>query len=204
MAASHELVSHVLELLAPMGHARSRRMFGGWGIYLDDVFIALIAFERLYLKVDELSRAEFEAAGCEPFVYEGKPGEVHVMSYWSAPAEALESPGEMRVWAHLALGAALRAKAAAKPKAIRPKPAGRQAATAARGSSRAATRGPSPSTTRKAKPSSTATVVPARTTARPTEQTAAPAARKRAPKRTTPKRTTGPPTATRTTRRPTR
>ena len=31
---------------------RSRRMFGGHGLYVDDLFVGLIAFERLYLKVD--------------------------------------------------------------------------------------------------------------------------------------------------------
>ncbi len=116
MAAREELVAHVLELLAPMGRARSRRMFGGHGIYLDDIFVALVIFERLYLKTDDQTRAAFEAAGCEAFTYESKAGDVHVMAYWTAPAEALESPDEMRPWARRALDAALRAKAAARPK----------------------------------------------------------------------------------------
>jgi DNA transformation protein len=114
--ASNELVLHVLELLAPLGHARSRRMFGGHGIYVDDVFIAIVAYERLYLKTDEQSRSAFEAAHCEAFSFETSKGEVQITSYWSAPAEALESRDEMRPWARRALEAALRAKAAAKPK----------------------------------------------------------------------------------------
>ncbi len=116
MVASHELVAHVLELLAPLGHPRSLRMFGGHGIYVDDLFIALVLFERLYLKADDQTRAAFEAARCEPFTYEGKKGDVHVMSYWTAPADALESSEEMRPWARRAMEAALRAKAALKPK----------------------------------------------------------------------------------------
>ncbi len=116
MAPSHELVAHVLELLAPLGHARSRRMFGGHGIYVDDLFIALVLLERLYLKADDHTRAAFEAARCEPFTYESKKGDVHVMSYWTAPADALESSDEMRPWAKRAIEAALRAKAAVKPK----------------------------------------------------------------------------------------
>jgi DNA transformation protein len=123
MATSQELVAHVLELLAPLGRARAMRMFGGHGIYVDDLFVALVAFERLYLKADEQTRAAFEAARCEAFTYEGKRGEVHVMSYWSAPAEALESSDEMRPWARRAIEAALRTKAAAKPKRATAKPA---------------------------------------------------------------------------------
>lgn len=104
------LVDHCLELLSSVGTARARRMFGGHGLYVDDVFVALIAGERLYLKVDDGSRERFAAAGCEPFVYDGK-GKSITMGYWSAPPEAMESPALMQPWARLALQAALRAAA---------------------------------------------------------------------------------------------
>lgn len=118
MAADHELVEHCRELLAPLGSVRVKRMFGGHGFYVDELFIALIAFGRLYLKADALTRARFEAAGCLPFVYDGK-GKPVTMSYFSAPEDAMESPALMQPWARLALEAAVRArapkKAAAKP-----------------------------------------------------------------------------------------
>ena len=104
-------LSHCLELLAPLGVVRSRRMFGGWGLYLDDLFIALIAGDRLYLKADAASRERFEAAGCEPFVYSAKDKAVS-LGYWTAPADALESPPLMAPWARLAQQAALAARAA--------------------------------------------------------------------------------------------
>ena len=121
----NEIVDHCLELLAPLGRVRARRMFGGHGLYVDDVFMALIAGERLYLKVDAQSREQFAAAGCEPFVYDAKRGAT-AMSYWSAPADAMESPALMLPWARLALQAALRA-AALKPRKAAPRPAGRAA-----------------------------------------------------------------------------
>jgi DNA transformation protein len=105
------LVDHCLELLAPLGAARARRMFGGHGLYVDDLFVAIIALDRLYLKVDDDSRPRFEAAGCEPFVYDAKGSPV-TMSYWTVPAEAMESPALMQPWARLAIAAALRARAA--------------------------------------------------------------------------------------------
>jgi DNA transformation protein and related proteins len=104
------LVAHSLELLSSVGQARSRRMFGGHGLYVDDLFIALIAYDRLYLKADADTRARFEAAGCEPFVYDAN-GKSMTMGYWSAPPEAMESPALMQPWARLALQAALRAAA---------------------------------------------------------------------------------------------
>ncbi len=127
------LVDHCLELLSPVGRPRARRMFGGWGLYVDDLFIALIAFDRLYLKADDQTRARFEAAGSQIFVYPKKNGEQAVMSYWTAPEEAMDSPGAMTPWARLALAAALRARqaSAAKPVSTKRKAAAQAPAPAA-------------------------------------------------------------------------
>ena len=122
-------VDHCLELLAPVGAVRARRMFGGHGLYIDELFVAIVAAERLYLKVDAQTRPSFAAAGGTPFVYDAKSGAV-AMSYSSPPAEALESPALMRPWARLAVEAALRARALKAPAAPRRKPA-RAPATAA-------------------------------------------------------------------------
>ena len=116
--ASPELVAHSLELLAPLGATRVRRMFGGHGFYIDDLFVALIAGERLDLKVDAQTRPLFEAAGCVPFVYDAA-GKSVSLGYFSAPDDAMESPPLMEPWARHALSAALRARAA-KPRAAAP------------------------------------------------------------------------------------
>jgi len=108
---SQGFVDHCLELLAPLGRVRARRMFGGHGIYADDVFVALIAGERLYVKVDADTEARFTAAGCAPFVYEGQAKPIK-MSYWTVPDEAMESPSLMLPWARLAMQAAVKAAAA--------------------------------------------------------------------------------------------
>ena len=125
MASRDALVEHCLELLAPLGQVTARRMFGGWGFHADGLFIALIAYERLYLKADNPTRERFTAAGGEPFVYDGKPGQVISMNYWTVPADAMESPAAMTPWARLAVQAALAARA-------KPAPASKKAAQAAR------------------------------------------------------------------------
>lgn len=135
---TRELALHASELLAPLGAVRTRRMFGGWGLYVDGVFLALIADATLYLKADAASQPRFEAAGCEPFVYDSARGPVR-LGYWTAPQEAMESAALMQPWARLALAAALRARSAQaarrSPKARRSQPAARQAAKRPRQSS---------------------------------------------------------------------
>jgi len=103
------LIEHCSELFAPLGAVRLRRMFGGHGVYCDELFFALIVAERLYLKVDAQSQPAFAAAGCEPFTYE-RMDRLVALGYWSAPPEAMESPALMQPWARLALAAALRAR----------------------------------------------------------------------------------------------
>ena len=112
--------AYCVELLGVIGTARSRRMFGGHGLYVDDLFVAIVAGDELYLKTDALTRPQFEAAGCRPFVYD-KASQAIALSYWSVPGEATESPAQMLPWARLAQGAALRARAAksARPPAVR-------------------------------------------------------------------------------------
>lgn len=124
MPTSPAFVDHCLELIGGLGVARARRMFGGHGLYLDDLFIALIAGEVLYLKTDALSRVRFEAAGCAPFRYTTRHGE-GVMSYHAAPEEAVESPALMAPWVRLAQEAALRSRQSTpQPRAAYRKKAG--------------------------------------------------------------------------------
>jgi DNA transformation protein and related proteins len=99
-------------------------MFGGWGIAIDGMTLAIIADvgsgEKLWLKGDEEARARFEAAGCERFTYQMKD-RLASMGYYTAPEEAMDSQEAMRPWARLALECAVRARAAKPPAKPRPK-----------------------------------------------------------------------------------
>ncbi len=121
-----------IEMLSQLGPVRVRRMFGGQGLYVDDLFMAIIDDGQLYLKSDDVTRERFDAAGCLPFTFPNKDGEPVVTSYRRPPEEALESPPLMLPWARLAFEAALRAanaKAAKKP-ATGQRPAVRKKASA--------------------------------------------------------------------------
>lgn len=124
MPRSNEFVDHVLDQMRHFGPVEARAMFGGWGLYHQGRFFALVAEDTLYLKTDDLNRAAFEAQGLEPFVYEmKKKGERIVMHYRRAPEEALESPAVMAEWARRGYEAALRAAAAkaSRPRGRRPR-----------------------------------------------------------------------------------
>ena len=107
-AKTSEFVTHVLDMLEALGPVSAKRMFGGYGIYLDGLMFALVADDMLYLKVDEETRDVFLAAGLEAFRYARK-GKVYQMSYHAAPEDALENAQLLRDWARKAVDAALRA-----------------------------------------------------------------------------------------------
>lgn len=112
MAARNEFVEHVVEMLRGFGAVAVKRMFGGWGLYHEGVFFALVAADVLYLKADEKSARDFDKLGLEPFAFEKRStGETIVTSYRRAPDEALEDPAVMARWARSAYGAALRKEA---------------------------------------------------------------------------------------------
>jgi DNA transformation protein len=125
MASKPEFAQYCCELLHSAGHCVARRMFGGWGISTEGLTLAIVADlgagETLWLKADEGSRAQFEAALCQRFTYLAK-GAAKSMNYYSTPAPALESPQLMAPWARLALDAALRARASKGVKRAAKKP----------------------------------------------------------------------------------
>lgn len=106
--------SYLRDLFAELGPVSLRKMFGGQGLYHDGVIIGLVIGDELFLKTDAITRGAFEQAGGEPFTYQGK-GKPVVMSYFSPPAEAMESAQAMKPWAQLAWEAALRKRVGEKP-----------------------------------------------------------------------------------------
>ena len=102
-----EFSSHVVDLLQTVGPVYSKRMFGGYGIFLDGLMFALIADNELYLKADKESAGDFSERGLEPFTY-NKKGKLIKMSYFQAPEEAMEDSVIMNEWGNKGYSAALR------------------------------------------------------------------------------------------------
>lgn len=115
-------MSYLLDLMQPVGPVHARPMFGGYGLYRDDLMFGLVSNDTLYLKADAETVADFKGLGLEAFSYRRR-GRLCSLSYYRAPEGALESSEEMGVWVRKGYGAALRS-AAEQRKSRRPRPAG--------------------------------------------------------------------------------
>ncbi|MBV6458577.1 MAG: hypothetical protein HONBIEJF_01709 [Fimbriimonadaceae bacterium] len=107
MAFSPEYRAEVEDKLSAVIPIRTKAMFGGVGIYADDLFFALIAEDKLYLKVSDLNRSDYESAGMKPFYPFDEPKPMH---YWELPPGVIDQPEELKVWVDKAVEVAAQAK----------------------------------------------------------------------------------------------
>jgi DNA transformation protein and related proteins len=109
MRVSASFRDFVLDQLAGLSALEPRAMFGGLGLYSDDVFFGILAADVLYFKVDETNRPEYEAAGSSPF--QPYPDQAISMSYYNVPLVVLEDAVALRQWATRSVAIARAAKA---------------------------------------------------------------------------------------------
>jgi DNA transformation protein len=102
-------VASLDDVFERFGPIRAKRMFGGYGIYRDDLIFALVVDDVLYLKTDAAMAAELAARKLRPFEYT-KQGKRRQISYYTAPAEVFDDPDEAKRWAAKAYAVALSAK----------------------------------------------------------------------------------------------
>lgn len=109
MSKSTEFVNFVVEQMALAGKPTVQSMFGGYGLYLDNIIFAIIVEDRLYFKADTKSRGDFLDLGLRPFTYESN-GKAVSMSYFEAPSDVYDDPEAMLTWTRKAIEASVRAK----------------------------------------------------------------------------------------------
>lgn len=157
--------------LAPLGNVTVVRFFSGAAMRLDGVMFGFMSRGSLFLRVDDVNRPAFVAAGMGPFSYERPTRTVSLDGYYETPADVLEDAGALFDWCRSAYRAALLAgppkrKARAVPKA-KPaqevKPASKRAAKpVSEASSKSAPQQQAkPASKRVAKPASKASPKPA-------------------------------------------
>ena len=70
MASHPDFVNYVYEQLREAGAIRSRKMFGEYGLYCDDLFFAVICDDQLFVKITPQGEAAFPDLPKVP-AYEG-------------------------------------------------------------------------------------------------------------------------------------
>ena len=83
-----------------------RAMFGGYGLYQGRTFFGIIFRGRLYFKTNDATRERYERSGTKPFRPSAKQT---LKNYYEVPAEVLEDPDELVVWAEEAIRLDLKA-----------------------------------------------------------------------------------------------
>ncbi len=97
----------VLERLEPLGELRSKRMFGGLGLYCGSAFFAIAWKGTLYFKVDDTTRPAYERAGAVAFRPLAKRPEMN--GYFEVPESVLVRNERLLEWAAASVAVAKRA-----------------------------------------------------------------------------------------------
>ena len=97
------------DLFAALGKVRTRRMFGGLGIYAGETMFAIAVGGEIFLKADAETARRFEAAGSRIFTYR-RDGRTATMNYWRLPDDGLDDPDRAAAWGRLALEVARQAR----------------------------------------------------------------------------------------------
>lgn len=120
MAVDQAFIDRVHELFAFVPELKTRRMFGGLGVYSGEQMFALGAGGEVFLKADDANRARFEAEDLPAFAPVMQGEVVEMASYRRMPEDAWDDEDVAREWTRLALDAALRARSAKPPRKRKP------------------------------------------------------------------------------------
>ncbi len=93
--------------LAPLGTVAVVRFFSGAALRLDGVMFGFMSRGSLFLRVDDVNRPAFVAAGMGPFSYARPTRTVSLEGYYETPADVLEDAGALFDWCRSAYRAAL-------------------------------------------------------------------------------------------------
>jgi len=96
---------------------------------LDGVMFGFMSRGSLFLRVDDVNRPAFVAAGMGPFSYERPTRTVALEGYYETPADVLEDAGALFDWCRGAYRAALLAGAPKRNARLKPAPKPKPEAT---------------------------------------------------------------------------
>src|SRR5687767_7900322 len=98
MAVQPQYLAYILEQLEGIDGLRSRRMFGGVGLYCGELFFGLIDDDTLFFKTNGSNAADYIARKMPRFMpFPDRPDAV--MAYYQVPADIIEDSEALGAWA---------------------------------------------------------------------------------------------------------
>lgn len=91
----------ILDQLDDLDNVEASRMFGGYGLYQDEIFFGIIFKGYLYFKTNEITAAEYRQRKMKPFRPNAKQA---LKSYYRVPVEIIEDRDRLAEWAKTAIG----------------------------------------------------------------------------------------------------
>ena len=95
--SNQKILEHILDLLDDEEGISFKRMFGGYGIFKNELAVALILRSEIFMKVDQSNINDYKSAFSKPFTYK-KNGKDISLSNWSIPSEILEDKDLFIEW----------------------------------------------------------------------------------------------------------
>ncbi|MCE2992597.1 MAG: TfoX/Sxy family protein [Alphaproteobacteria bacterium] len=90
MSTSDGFIEYLLDQMSEIDGIRSRKMFGGYGIYKHSIIFGIVVDEVFYIKGHDQNIALIKSLNSQPFSYTNKNGKLVSMRYWAVPVDTLE------------------------------------------------------------------------------------------------------------------
>ena len=107
--SNKQTLDHVLDLLYEEEGITYKRMFGGFGLFKNEIPVALILKSEVYMKVNDFNRDDYVKAGSMPFSYFRNGKEIK-LSNWLLPGEIMETEQLFVEWFNKSYEAAIESK----------------------------------------------------------------------------------------------
>lgn len=118
------IIKDSMKLFEPLGKIKSHSMFGGYGIFADEIMFAMVANGLLHIRADKDTTKHFKQQGFRPYIYK-KRGRPVVTKYFTITEELWKEQKTILQLALKSLAVAKEeraAKSAAKPTRLRDLP----------------------------------------------------------------------------------
>ena len=90
----------ILDQLAGLDDVEARRMFGGYGLYHDEIFFGILYKGKLFFKIDDSTVDEYRRRKMKPF----RPNDRQTLkSYYQVPVEIIEDADQLGRWTSRAI-----------------------------------------------------------------------------------------------------